>query len=179
MKNLSHLDSRGQARMVDVGAKPIAARRAVASCFVRVSPSTRALLAGEGLPKGDALAVARLAGIQGAKCTPDLLPLCHPLPLDQVRVAFREEEEGLRLFVEARVQARTGVEMEALTGAAVAGLAVIDMVKGVERGVTVDALRLELKEGGRSGRWARPGFEEPWPEEDGSPAADAPGDPAP
>jgi cyclic pyranopterin phosphate synthase len=166
MKKLSHLDSRGQARMVDVGAKPVTPRRAVASCFVRLGPETRNLLAEGELRKGDALAVARLAGIQGAKSTPALLPLCHPLPLDQVRVAFREEEGGLRILVEARVQARTGVEMEALTGAAVAGLAVIDMVKSTERGVTVEALRLELKEGGKSGRWARPDFEEPWKEED-------------
>jgi cyclic pyranopterin phosphate synthase len=168
MKKLSHLDSRGQARMVDVGAKPVAPRRAVASCLVRLSPQTRVLLAEGGLRKGDALAVARLAGIQGAKSTPGLLPLCHPLPLDQVRVVFREEDQGLRILVEVRVQARTGVEMEALTGAAVAGLAVIDMVKSVERGVSVDALRLELKEGGKSGCWVRPGFDELPEEEDES-----------
>lgn len=151
--------------MVDVGEKPVTARRAVASCLVRLTPATRDRLTGEGLPKGDGLAVARLAGIQGAKSTAGLLPLCHPLPLDQVRIAFREEAEGLRIFAEARVRARTGVEMEALTGASVAGLALVDMVKSVERGVTVDALRLELKEGGRSGLWVRPGYEDPWADE--------------
>ncbi len=162
MPKLSHLDDKGRARMVDVGEKPITARRAVASALVAMTRETRDLALGGGLPKGDAPAVARIAGILAAKETPRLIPLCHPLPLDQVRVEVRSEPGGIRLFVETRVRAATGVEMEALTAAAVAGLAMIDMVKGVERGVTLNDVRLELKEGGKSGRWVREGGEDPF-----------------
>jgi len=164
MKKLSHLDRRGRARMVDVGAKPVTARRAVASGLVAMSAETLALVTGGDLPKGDALAVSRIAGIQGAKLTSTLIPLCHPLPLDQVRVEALTEPGGVRLYAEARTRARTGVEMEALTAVATAGLALIDMVKGVERGVTLAEVRLELKDGGKSGRWSREGFDDPFAE---------------
>jgi cyclic pyranopterin phosphate synthase len=164
MKKLSHLDERGRARMVDVGSKPVTPRRAVASGLVAMSAETIALVTAGDLPKGDALAVARIAGIQGAKQTAALIPLCHPLPLDQVRLLARPEPEGVRLYAEARTQARTGVEMEALTAVAVAGLALIDMVKGVERGVTLAEVRLELKAGGKTGRWSREGFADPFAE---------------
>lgn len=165
MKKLSHLDQEGRARMVDVGGKAPTRRRAVASALVRMSAGTRKALSGGTLPKGDAPAVVRLAGIQGAKWTATLIPLCHPLPLDQVAVDLQEDAAagGVRIVAEARTRAATGVEMEALTAVAVASLALIDMVKGVERGVTVEALRLELKEGGKSGPWRREGFVDPWP----------------
>lgn len=158
MKKLSHLDSRGRARMVDVGQKPVSNRRAVASAFVTLEPETLRILASGELQKGDALAVSRLAGIQGAKLTPQLVPLCHPLPLDQVTVELEQETEGVRIYSEARTRASTGVEMEALTGAAVAALALIDMVKSIDRQACVQNLRLELKEGGKSGRWEREGY---------------------
>lgn len=152
--------------MVDVGGKPPTARRAVASAGVLLASATVELLREGTLEKGDALAVARLAGIGGAKQTAALIPLCHPLPLDRVAVEIRLETEppGVRIFVEARTRAATGVEMEALTGASVAGLALLDMVKGVDRDAHIAEVRLELKEGGRSGRWTRAGFEDPWAE---------------
>jgi len=152
-----HLDSQGRARMVDVGDKDVTARRAVASARVRLSPETlEAVIRGE-LAKGDALATARIAGILGAKHTPDLIPLCHPLSLDHVRVDVEPDPQGgcVRIVVEAATRARTGVEMEALTGAAVAGLALIDMVKSRDREARLEEVRLELKEGGKSGRWTR------------------------
>jgi cyclic pyranopterin phosphate synthase len=155
MKKLSHLDSRGRARMVDVGGKSPTSRRAVASAFVAMGPETLDALRSAGLEKGDAVAVARIAGIQGAKLTPQLIPLCHPLPLDLVTVDLAVEADGVRITAETRTRAATGVEMEALTGAAVAALALIDMVKGVDRGAHVRDLRVELKEGGKSGRWTR------------------------
>jgi cyclic pyranopterin phosphate synthase len=164
MKKLTHLDSHGRAHMIDVGEKPLTARRAVASARVVVAPETLVLLKDGGLEKGDALAVARLAGIQGAKQTASLIPLCHPISLDRVAVEIRFEPErsSVRLFVEARTRAATGVEMEALTGASVAGLALIDMVKGVDRSAHLVEARLEVKEGGRSGRWTRADYEDPW-----------------
>ena len=145
--------------MVDVGGKDVTARRAVASARVRLSPETlEAVIRGE-LAKGDALATARIAGILGAKHTPDLIPLCHPLPLDHVRVEVEPDPQAgcVRITVEAATRARTGVEMEALTGAAVAGLALIDMVKSRDRNARLEEVRLELKEGGKSGRWTREG----------------------
>jgi len=164
MVKLSHLDSRGRARMVDVGHKPVTNRRAVASALVILDRQTLEQVWNGGLEKGDALAVARLAGIQGAKQTPALIPLCHPLPLDRVAVELRllPEKSAIRIFTEARTRAATGVEMEALTGAAVAALALIDMVKGVDRNAHVAELRLEIKEGGSSGRWVRDGHEDPF-----------------
>ena len=153
--DFTHLDDQGRARMVDVGDKPVTARRAVASALVRMLPETRQALLEGALPKGDALAVARLAGIQGAKSTSQLIPLCHPLPLDQVTVDLVADDAGMRIQVEARTQARTGVEMEALTGAATAGLALIDMIKSRDRSAFLAHVQLELKEGGKSGQWVR------------------------
>ena len=164
MKKLSHLDAHRRAQMVDVGAKPVTPRRAVASALVRMSPETLERLGSGELPKGDALAVARLAGIQGAKLTSTLIPLCHPLPLDVVGLELRSEPEGVRIHAQARTRAATGVEMEALTAVGVAALALMDMVKSAEREVCVTDLRLELKEGGKSGRWEREGFLDPWSE---------------
>ena len=164
MKKFSHLDSRGRAKMVDVGQKPLSSRRAVASAFVTLSPETLELLGSGELKKGDALAVSRLAGIQGAKLTSQLIPLCHPLPLDQVVIDLELEAGGVRIHAEARTRAATGVEMEALTGAAVAALALIDMVKSGDREAMMSHLRLELKEGGKRGRWQREGYRDRDPE---------------
>ena len=161
MKKLTHLDAEGRARMVDVGGKPQTARRAVASARVALRPETLMALRHGALPKGDALTVARLAGIQGAKLTSQLIPLCHPLALDHVSVDATPEEDGIRIRTEARTRGATGVEMEALTAASVAALAVIDMVKALDRTAAVEWVRLELKEGGKSGRWVRDGYEEP------------------
>ncbi|HLH68244.1 MAG TPA: cyclic pyranopterin monophosphate synthase MoaC [Candidatus Dormibacteraeota bacterium] len=152
---LTHLDERGAARMVDVGGKPETEREARAECFVRLAPATLRALRDAALAKGDALAVARIAGIMAAKRTSDLIPLCHPLPITGIDVDFELGEEGVRVVAAVRVAGRTGVEMEALTAAAVAGLTLIDMVKSVERGVTVERLRLLEKRGGRSGHWRR------------------------
>jgi cyclic pyranopterin monophosphate synthase len=164
MVKLSHLDSRGRARMVDVGSKPITSRRAVASALVVLHRETLDRLWNGTLEKGDALAVARVAGIQGAKHTSSLIPLCHPLPLDRVAIELRllPDRSAIRVFLEARTRAATGVEMEALTGAAVAALTLIDMVKGVDRTARIAEVQLELKEGGVSGRWTRDGHEDPW-----------------
>jgi cyclic pyranopterin monophosphate synthase len=158
---LAHLDPRtGAARMVDVSAKPETEREAVAGCRVALAPATLELLASGGLPKGDALAVARVAGIMGAKRTPDLVPLCHPLPLTGVEVDLAVEADAVAITATARTTGRTGVEMEALTAAATAALALYDMVKGVQRDVRIDGLRLLAKRGGRSGEWTAPPGEE-------------------
>ena len=154
---LTHLDSAGRARMVDVGDKPAADRRAVARAVVRVSRATAdAVLAGDA-PKGDVLGVARIAGIQAAKRTAELIPLCHPLGLSFVGVeASVDADAGLiTLVAEARTTGPTGVEMEALTAASVAALTVYDMVKGVQRGAEIASVALESKSGGRSGEWNR------------------------
>lgn len=141
--------------MVDVAQKPATARAALAECIVRMSPATIAAVKA-GTAKGDALAVARVAGIMGAKRTPDLIPLCHPLPLTSVEVDFEVRTDSVRILARARVTGQTGVEMEALTAAAVAGLTLIDMTKGIERGVYLERVRLLEKSGGRSGTWTRP-----------------------
>ena len=141
--------------MVDVSAKPSTSREALAECIVRMAPAT-ILAVREGTPKGDALQVARVAGIMAAKRTSDLIPLCHPLPLTSVDVDFELLKDGVRVLARARVTGQTGVEMEALTAAAVAGLTLIDMTKGVERGVSIESVRLLEKSGGRSGTWKRP-----------------------
>jgi cyclic pyranopterin phosphate synthase len=156
---LTHLDEQGRARMVDVSAKEPTARRAVARSVVRMSPATAALVAAGDAPKGDVLQVARIAGIQAAKRTGELIPLCHPLGLDHIDVeaAVDAAEGTVTIVAEARVTARTGVEMEAMTAAAVAALTVIDMVKGLERGVRVEAVQLLSKSGGRSGTWTLDG----------------------
>jgi cyclic pyranopterin monophosphate synthase len=153
-KRLTHLDDRGAARMVDVAEKAATVREATAECIVRMSPETLRAVR-EGTPKGDALQVARVAGIMAAKKTSDLIPLCHPLPLTSVSVDFDFLDDGVRITTRARVVGQTGVEMEALTAAAVAGLTMIDMTKGVERGVYLETVRLLEKSGGRSGTWRR------------------------
>jgi cyclic pyranopterin phosphate synthase len=156
---LTHLDDEGSARMVDVGEKPATRRRAVARAVVQMSPRTARAVAAGDAPKGDVLGVARIAGIQAAKRTGELIPLCHPLGLDHVDVdAHLDAEAGtVTLTAEASLTARTGVEMEAMTAAAVAALTVYDMVKGLERGVAIEDVVLLEKSGGRSGTWRREG----------------------
>ena len=153
--DLSHLDERGNARMVDVGAKATTDREAVAEAVVVLSAATLRALMDGSLPKGDAAAVARVAAIQAAKRTADLIPLCHPLPLSAVEVDIEEIEVGVRLTVTVRTTDRTGVEMEALTGASVGALTIYDMVKGLERGAEIGPVRLLRKSGGASGKWER------------------------
>ncbi|MEE9582235.1 MAG: cyclic pyranopterin monophosphate synthase MoaC [Acidimicrobiia bacterium] len=155
MGDLSHLDERGNARMVDVGAKATTDREAVAEAVVVLSEATLRALMDGSLPKGDAAAVARVAAIQAAKRTADLIPLCHPLPLSAVEVDIEEIEVGVRLTVTVRTTDRTGVEMEALTGASVGALTIYDMVKGLERGAEIGPVRLLRKSGGASGKWER------------------------
>ena len=140
--------------MVDVADKASTVREAVAECVVRMAPATLRAVK-DGTAKGDALQVARVAGIMAAKRTPDLIPLTHPLPLTSVRVDFEFVRGGVRVLTTARVTGQTGVEMEALTAAAVAGLTLIDMTKGVEKGVYLETVRLLQKSGGRSGTWKR------------------------
>ena len=148
--SLSHIDERGRARMVDVGSKEETDRRARARAIVRMSPETAALVAAGDAPKGDVLGTARLAGIQAAKRTGELIPLAHPLPLTFVDVEVEIDPSGtVTIFGEARTTAKTGVEMEALTACTVAALTVYDMVKGVERGVTIGEVTLLEKTGGK------------------------------
>jgi cyclic pyranopterin phosphate synthase len=156
--DLTHLDERGRARMVNVGDKPVTHRVCVARCEVRMAPGTLAKIAEGSVPKGDVLATARLAGIQAAKRTDEWIPLAHPLPLDSLAVELEPDPAGSRLLIEARAEAhwRTGVEMEALVAASAAGLTVYDMCKAIDRGMSVDALRLVYKRGGKSGTWRRP-----------------------
>jgi len=152
-RRFSHLDDRGEARMVDVSEKPVTRRVAAASCRVEISADTLARLS--VLPKGDALAVARIAGVQAAKRTADWIPLAHPLPLDRVSIDFEIEPGSVTIRSEVVATARTGAEMEALVACSAAALALYDMVKAVERGTVVTNLRLERKSGGRSGDWRR------------------------
>jgi cyclic pyranopterin monophosphate synthase len=152
---LTHLDEAGQARMVDVSAKDVTVRTARASGRVLLSPEAVAALRDGRVPKGDALAVARIAGIQGAKRTPDLIPLCHPLGLHGVTVDLTVEDYGVYIAAEARTADRTGVEMEALTSVSVAALALIDMIKSVDKGAVITDVRLDAKDGGKSGSWRR------------------------
>jgi len=156
-RELTHLDDDGRARMVDVGAKAVTERVADARARVRMRPETALLLARGRLPKGDALATARIAGIMAAKRTPELLPLAHPIALAGVEVDVEVEVEVGLATISARARAadRTGVEMEAMTAAAVAALTLYDMVKGVERGVVIERVELMAKSGGRSGDWRR------------------------
>ena len=154
-KKLSHINADGQARMVDVSDKPAAVRRAVAESFVRISPETMGLIADGRLPKGDALGTARLAGIMGAKKTPELVPLCHPLLLTHVDVKAEAGRGGVRFESTVTCVGETGVEMEALTAVAVAALTLYDMVKAVERGATIERIRLLEKSGGKSGTFRR------------------------
>jgi cyclic pyranopterin phosphate synthase len=153
---LTHFDERGAARMVDVSGKPETARFARARARVEMAPATLARIRDRSLEKGDVCEVARIAGIQGAKRTSELVPLCHPLPLTSVAIDFADDgRSALEITCEARVTGRTGVEMEALTGAAVAALTVYDMVKAIDRGVVIAEVKLIEKAGGRSGHWRR------------------------
>jgi cyclic pyranopterin monophosphate synthase len=152
---LTHVDETGAARMVDVSAKPVTAREATAAGRVLVSPEVVALLRGTGVPKGDAVAVARIAGIAGAKRTPDLVPLCHPIALHGVTVDIQVADDGVDITATARTADRTGVEMEALTSVTVAGLTMIDMVKAVDPRASITDVRLLRKSGGKSGEWTR------------------------
>jgi cyclic pyranopterin phosphate synthase len=155
-EHLTHIDASGAARMVDVGGKEVTRRSAVARGEVRMGGKALALVR-EGSAKGDVLQVARIAGIQGAKRTADLIPLCHPLPLDSVQVDLRIDEAAGAVIIEAtaRTSGRTGVEMEALTAVSAAALTVYDMVKAVDRAVSIDRILLLAKDGGRSGSWRR------------------------
>ncbi len=154
---LSHIDETGTARMVDVGSKEPTARRAEARARLRMSPETAAAIENRDAPKGDVIGTARIAGIQAAKRAGELIPLAHPLPLTHVDVQVRViASEGLvELLAEARTVGRTGVEMEAMTACAITALTVYDMVKGLERGVTIDEIALTAKSGGKSGDWRR------------------------
>ena len=159
MSELTHLDEHGTARMVDVGDKPATDRRAVARAVVRMTPETAATVQAGDAPKGDVLGTARIAGVLAAKRTGELIPLCHPLGLDHVDVDAEVDAAAgtVTLTAEARVTARTGVEMEAMTAVSVAALTVYDMVKGLERGVEIASVALLEKSGGRSGTWTLDG----------------------
>jgi cyclic pyranopterin phosphate synthase len=154
-KGLTHVDSEGRSRMVDVSEKNQTRRLARAEAFVEMSPATLKLLRANKLPKGNPLETVRIAGIQAAKKTSDLIPLCHPLPLTHVDVSVTIVKGGVRLESTASTKAETGVEMEALTAAAVAALTLYDMCKAVERGITIGNIRLLEKTGGKSGPWVR------------------------
>lgn len=152
---LTHVDESGAARMVDVSDKAVTRRTAVASGRVLVSPVVVELLRGAGVPKGDTLAVARLAGIMGAKQTPLLVPLCHPLALSSVQVDLVVADDAVEIVATVTTTDRTGVEMEALTAVSVAALTVVDMVKAVDKATVITDVRVESKAGGRSGDWSR------------------------
>jgi cyclic pyranopterin phosphate synthase len=152
---LTHVDESGAARMVDVSGKDVTAREAVAAGRVLVSAEVVALQRGSGVPKGDTLAVARLAGIMGAKQTPSLIPLCHPLALSSVTVALEVADDAVEITATVRTTDRTGVEMEALTAVAVAGLTVVDMVKAVDKRAVITDVRILSKSGGKSGAFVR------------------------
>lgn len=153
--SLTHVDEAGAARMVDVSGKDVTSRSATASGRVLVSAEVVGLLRGSGVPKGDTLAVARLAGIMGAKQTPALIPLCHPLAISGVTVDLVVADDAVEISATVRTTDRTGVEMEALTAVAVAGLTVIDMVKAVDKAAVITDVRVEAKSGGKSGDWTR------------------------
>jgi cyclic pyranopterin monophosphate synthase len=153
---LTHIDSAGQARMVDVSGKAVTARTATASGRVLLSPAAVAALRDRTVPKGDALAVARIAAIQGAKRTPDLIPLCHPIGLHAVDVDLEVTDDGVTITATARTADRTGVEMEALTAVSVGALALIDMIKAIDPAAVISDVRVELKTGGKTGTWRRP-----------------------
>lgn len=152
---LTHVDETGAARMVDVSEKAVSARAATASGRVVVSPEVIELLRGDGVPKGDALAVARIAGIMGAKKTPDLIPLCHPLAVSGVKVELSVADDAVEITATVKTTDRTGVEMEAMTAVAVAGLTVVDMIKAVDKRAVITDIRVETKTGGKSGTFQR------------------------
>ncbi|MFI7275980.1 cyclic pyranopterin monophosphate synthase MoaC [Streptomyces sp. NPDC049879] len=153
--HLTHLDGSGAARMVDVTGKDVTDRTARATGRVLVAPEVVELLRGEGVPKGDALATARIAGIMGAKRTPDLIPLCHPLPVSGVTVDLEVTDTAVEISATVRTTGRTGVEMEALTAVGVAALTLVDMVKAVDKAAMITDIRVEEKSGGKSGDWSR------------------------
>jgi len=155
MTEFTHLDEQGAARMVDVSGKEVTARVATASGRVLVSAEVIALLRAGGVPKGDALSVARIAGILGAKKTPELIPLCHPLAISGVTVDLTVADTSVDITATVKTTDRTGVEMEALTAVSVAALTVIDMVKAVDKGAVITDIRVEAKSGGKSGDWVR------------------------
>lgn len=159
MSKLTHLDEHGQAHMVDVGAKQETERVAIARCEVRMEPATLALIQSGGVPKGDVIGVARVAGIMAAKKTGELIPLCHPLPITSASVDFAFDEAESRVLIEAKVATvgKTGVEMEALTACSVAALTIYDMTKAADKGMVIGAVRLVKKTGGKSGTYLRPG----------------------
>jgi cyclic pyranopterin phosphate synthase len=152
-RGLTHVDAAGRARMVDVSGKDVTVREATARGRVLCSPQVVSALRGDGVPKGDALAVARIAGIQGAKRTPDLVPLAHPVAVHSVTVDLRVADDGVDITAAVRTADRTGVEMEALTAVCVAGLALVDMVKALDRQARITDVRVVAKSGGRSGDW--------------------------
>ncbi|MBU4214294.1 MAG: cyclic pyranopterin monophosphate synthase MoaC [Actinobacteria bacterium] len=152
-QRFTHVDETGAARMVDVSAKDVTVRTATAKGMVRTTGQVVALLRGEGVPKGDAVAVARIAGIQAAKRTPDLVPLCHPVAIHGVVVDVEVVDDGVSITATVRTADRTGVEMEALTCVAVAALTMIDMIKAVDRAAAITDVRVTHKSGGRSGTW--------------------------
>ncbi|MFG2139568.1 cyclic pyranopterin monophosphate synthase MoaC [Streptomyces sp. NPDC048650] len=154
-QHLTHIDAAGAARMVDVSEKDVTARTAGARGRVLVSPQVIALLRGEGMPKGDALATARIAGIMGAKRTPELIPLCHPLAVSGVKLDLTVTDEAVEIAATVKTTDRTGVEMEALTAVSVAALTVVDMVKAVDKAAVISDIRVEEKTGGKSGDWSR------------------------
>ena len=152
---LTHMDDEGRARMVDVGDKPVTARTATASGFVRMAAATVQAIRDHRTPKGDPLEVARLAGIMAAKRTAELIPLCHPLPLSHADVQLDVSDDGIKITATARTDGKTGVEMEALTAAAVAALTIYDMCKAMDKAMEITDIRLESKTGGRSGNYQR------------------------
>lgn len=156
MSEPTHLDDAGRARMVDVGDKPVTSRRAVAEAFLVVGRDVMAAIEQGKAPKGNVYETARLAGIMAAKRTADIVPLCHPLPLDHVSVDFETTEDRIRVVAAASARAATGVEMEALTAAAVAGLTLYDMLKALSHGMTLESVRLLAKSGGQSGDYRAP-----------------------
>lgn len=155
MAKLTHIDPEGRARMVDIGSKAITRREATASCLIKLGPGTLRLIRANKIAKGEVLNAARLAGIQAAKRTFELIPLAHPIPIDRVEVETKVLATGIRVRCRVKAEARTGAEMEALTGAAVAALTIYDMVKAVERGAEITRLRLDFKSGGKSGVFRR------------------------
>ena len=154
-QRLTHLDSRGEARMVDVGDKAVTSRLAVARAQIRMKPETLSVILASELSKGDALATARIAAIQAAKKTSDLIPLCHPLPITKVAVELRADPAlpGIVIEVTCKVRGQTGIEMEALTAASVAALTVYDMAKSIDRGMVIEEVKLIEKSGGKTGEW--------------------------
>ncbi len=155
MTELSHLDDQGRAHMVDVSAKPETERTATAEALVATAAATRDAVFGGTLPKGDAIAVVRVAAITGAKRTPELIPLCHPLPITGITAEVERTETGARIVVTVSTMGRTGVEMEAITGAAIGAVTLYDMIKGLDRGAEIGPIRLLAKRGGASGEWTR------------------------